>query len=64
MPMATLLEFNKWAEESKKKHILGLYRHSDRISPMFMGSDEIDLRKYKTIDEAKLIIDDFFTRIY
>ena len=56
------LERNKWINRSNGKKILCLYRPSDgkRLSAMIAGCEDLTLREYANIEEARKHIDNFF----
>ena len=60
--LGRIVERNLWVSEAKQKRILCLYRPqvNKRLSAMIAGSDGLTAFEYKTLDEAKKAIDDFF----
>lgn len=54
----------EWIDAGRKKDVLCLCRDSQSgVSAMVSGNSSFDIRRYSSIEEAKVIIDGFFRRI-
>jgi 2'-deoxynucleoside 5'-phosphate N-hydrolase len=60
--LGRIVERNVWAPEKERKRILCLYRPQvdKKLSAMIAGSHGIINQEYRTLDEAKRAIDEFY----